>query len=292
MGRVRRRSPVSEGCGSLPQMKVFISSDMEGTAGVVDWSQCIVGGSDYDYYRGLLQAEVNAAIEGAQEAGATEFLVNDSHSKMQNLRPDDLAGRARYLSGRHKPRYMMQGLDATYDAVFFVSYHGSMSTSSPLSHTYNPRAIAEVRLGGQVVGESGINALVAQGYGVPVVLVTGDDVTAGEAEAVCPGVHTAVVKTAVTRFAADSMHPAAARELIRERAREAIADLANARPPAIELPATLEIGFRNPDLAELATWINGVRGTAPTQVAITDDDPIRLYQSLVAVVLLTREIAE
>jgi len=127
-------------------MKVFISSDMEGTAGVVDWSQCMLGEPEYDYYRTLLQAEVNAAIEGARAAGANAFLVNDSHSKMQNLRPDTLAGHARYLSGSHKPMYMMEGLDASFDAIFFVSYHGSMSTSAPLSHTYNPRAIAEVSL--------------------------------------------------------------------------------------------------------------------------------------------------
>jgi D-amino peptidase len=273
-------------------VKIFISSDMEGTAGVVDWSQCIAGGPDYDYYRGLLQGEVNAAIEGAMEAGATEFLVNDSHSKMQNLRPDELAGRARYLSGRHKPMYMMQGLDSSYDAVFFVSYHGSMSTSSPLSHTYNPRAIAEVRLGGRVVGESGINALVAQGYCVPVVLVTGDDVTADEMVAVCPSAHAAVVKRSVTRFAADSLHPAAARDLIRARARAAIESLADARPPAFELPATLEVSFRNPDLAELATRITGVRRIDATRVAITHDDPITLYEIFVTVVLLTRDIAE
>jgi len=200
-------------------VKVFISSDMEGTAGVVDWSQCLLGESEYEYYRTLLQAEVNAAIEGAQEAGASEFLVNDSHSKMQNLRPDTLAGSARYLSGRHKPMYMMQGLDSSFDAVFFVSYHGSMASSAPLSHTYNPRAIAEVTLNGTVVGESGINALVALGFGVPIVLITGDEVTAAEAAKVSPGVYPAVVKTAVSRFAADSLHPAAARELIRAQAK-------------------------------------------------------------------------
>jgi D-amino peptidase len=94
-------------------VKVFISSDMEGTAGVVDWSQCLPGHSEYEHYRALLQGEVNAAIDGAQRAGADEFLVNDSHSTMQNLRPDTLAGAARYLSGRHKPMYMMQGLDGT-----------------------------------------------------------------------------------------------------------------------------------------------------------------------------------
>jgi D-amino peptidase len=273
-------------------VKVFISSDMEGTAGVVDWSQCLAGQPDYDYYRSLLQAEVNAAIEGARAAGAREFVVNDSHSRMQNLRPDALAGDARYLSGRHKPMYMMQGLDDSFDAVFFVSYHGSMSTSSPLSHTYNPRAIAEVRLNGTVVGESGINALVAQGHGVPVVLVTGDDVTAAEAETVCPGIHTAVVKTAVSRFAADSLHPTRAREVIHDAARAAISGLAEARPPRFELPATLSITFRNADLAEMATWVTGMERTGTTEASTIDDDPVRLYRRFVNVVLLTRDIAE
>ena len=273
-------------------MKVFISSDMEGTAGVVDWSQCLAGQPEYEYYRTLLQAEVNAAIEGAAEAGATEFLVNDSHSKMQNLRPDGLSGHARYLSGRHKPLYMMQGLDETFAAVFFVSYHGSMSTPSPLSHTYNPRAIAEVRLNGTVVGESGINALVAQAYGVPVVLVTGDDVTAAEGVALCPGIRTAVVMTAVSRFAADSIHPGLARDLIRRRAREAIAGLPDAVPPRIELPATLSVRFRNADLAEMATWIEGVTRSGGTEATITDDDPLRLFRRFVTTVLLTRDIAE
>ena len=89
-------------------MKIFISTDMEGTAGVVDWDQCIPGKPEYAYYRQLLQNEVNASIEGAKRAGATEFLINDSHSSMQNLRPDTLAGNARYLSGKYKPLYMMQ----------------------------------------------------------------------------------------------------------------------------------------------------------------------------------------
>jgi len=273
-------------------VKLFISSDMEGTAGVVDWSQCLLGEPEYEYYRTLLQGEVNAAIEGAQAAGATEFLVNDSHSKMQNLRPDTLAGNARYLSGSHKPMYMMEGLDPSYDAVFFVSYHGSMSTSSPLSHTYNPRAIAEVSLNGTVVGESGINSLVALAHGVPIVLVTGDDVTAAEAARINPEIHTAVVKTAVSRFAADSMHPAQARDLISTQAQAAVEALADARPPTIQLPATLAVTFRNADLAEMATWITGVTRSGSTTAEISDDDPLRLFRTFVTVVLLTRGIAE
>jgi D-amino peptidase len=186
----------------------------------------------------------------------------------------------------------MQGLDSSFDAVFLVSYHGSMATSSPLSHTYNPRAVAQVRLNGTEVGESGINALVALGYGVPVVLVTGDDVTAAEAARICPGVRAAVVKTAVTRFAADSLHPEVARELIRREAAAAVSALASAELPAISLPATLDVTFRNPDLAELATWVTGVESTGAVTVAMTDDDPVRLFRRFVTTVLLTRDLAE
>jgi D-amino peptidase len=273
-------------------VKVYISSDMEGTAGVVDWGQCRPGQPEYEYYRTLLQNEVNAAIEGAIAAGADELLVNDGHSTMSNLRPDSLAGRARYLSGRHKPLYMMQGLDDSFDAVFFVSYHGSMSSPAPLSHTYNPRAIAEVSLNGTVVGESGINSLIALGHRVPVVLVTGDDRTAAEASVINPAVRTAVVKTAITRFAADSLHPAAACALIREQAEYALREVPDAPLPQIALPATLSITFRNADLAELATWLGGVERVAPTTVTVGDDDPIRLYRTFVHTVLLTRDIAE
>src|SRR5215467_7679022 len=141
---------------------------MVGVAGIVDWAQCIADGEDYPLGRELLLGEVNAAIDGALEAGATAILVNDAHSVMRNLPPEALHGRAGYLSGRFKPRYMMQGLDETFDAVVFLGYHAAMATPGVLSHTYNPRAIANVRLEGVVTGEAGLNALVAQHFGVPV----------------------------------------------------------------------------------------------------------------------------
>jgi D-amino peptidase len=274
-------------------MRIFVSSDMEGTAGVVDWSQCRAPEPEYEYYRGLLQEEVNAAIEGARAAGATEFLVNDSHSKMVNLRPDGLAGRARYLSGRHKPFYMMEGLDPSFDAVFYVSYHGSMSGApSTLSHTYNPLAISEVLLNGTPAGESGINGLVALGHGVPVVLITGDGTTAAEAEPFFPGIVSAAVKSSVSRFAANSLHPLDARELIHDAARRAVAALPSAVPPRIALPATLTVRFRNADIAEMATWIEGVERADAVTVELTGDDPLRLFRRFITIVLLTRGIAE
>jgi D-amino peptidase len=274
-------------------MKIFISSDMEGTAGVVDWDQVMAGGHQYDYYTGLLTKEINAAIEGAMRAGATEFLVNDSHSKMANLRPDALSGSARYLSGRFKPMYMMQGLDETFDGVFFISYHGSMSArSSTLSHTYFPTAFAEVTINGIVAGEAGINALVAQAYGVPVVLITGDATSAKEIAPFAPGVLSAVVKESVTRFAANSMHPDQACALIFDQAVAAVESIPTALPVTIELPATMRIAFRTSDYADLASRVAGVTRTGDLSAEIVEFDPLELYRTFITVVLLCRGLSE
>ncbi|MGH9104573.1 MAG: M55 family metallopeptidase [Acidimicrobiales bacterium] len=274
-------------------MKIFISSDMEGTAGVVDWDQCRSGGPQYDYYTELLAQEVNAAIEGAVEAGATEVVVNDSHGKMANLKPDMLAGSARYLSGRYKPMYMMEGLGPSFDAIFFLSYHGSMgSDDSALSHTYFPGAIAEVTINGMVAGESGINALVAQAYGVPVVLVTGDETTVAEAGKFCPGARTVAVKRSVSRFAAESLHPLVARGLIREQAVLATQEAASAPKTAIEMPATVAVRFRTSDYAGLAARVGGVDRTGALSAAIFGSDPLELFSTFITVVLLCRGLTE
>jgi D-amino peptidase len=272
-------------------MKVFLSSDMEGTAGVVDWEQCVGQGAEAAAGRKLLLAEVNAAIEGAIAGGATEIVVNDSHSTMRNLPPDELAGGASYISGSHKPLYMMQGLDDSFDAVLFVSYHGSVGAPAGLSHTYNPRAVMEARLDGVVTGEAGINALVAAHYGVPVVLVTGDRSACDETEALIPGVHAAVVKESVSRLAAHSLHPERARELIAEQARIAVSGAAAAGPPPLAR-ATLEVSVRTTDIAEAASWVRGVERTGQRELRFAGADALTVYRSFCAAILLTRTIAE
>jgi D-amino peptidase len=274
-------------------MKIYLSTDIEGTAGIVDWDQVMPGSAGYAAGVELLLAEVNAAIEGAEAAGATEFLVNDAHSRMANLPPARLAGRARFLGGRLKPLYMMEGLDESFDAVMFISYHGSMSApASALSHTYFPMAIAEVTLNGIVVGEAGINALVARHFDVPVVLITGDETTAHEISEVCPGIRAAVVKRSVTRFAAESMHPADACALIREEARLAVSAAGDAHPPAISLPATLGIRFHNGVYAGLAARVAGVTRTGDLTATITDENPLELFSTFVTLVLLCRGFVE
>jgi D-amino peptidase len=272
-------------------VKVYISADMEGVAGISDWEQCLAGGDDYPLGRDLLLGEVNAAIDGAREAGATEILVNDSHSAMRNLPPTELHGHASYLSGRFKPLYMMEGLDASYDAALFLGYHAAMPTPGILSHTYNPRAIANVTLNGSVTGEAGINALVALHHGVPVAVITGDQYVGPEAAPFCPGIEVVEVKRSVSRYAAEHLHPDVARERIRDGVARALA-ASRATPPGIPLPATLEVELMSPDMAEQATWLQGVERVTSTSVRFTDDDPLRLFRTFMTLVFLTRSLVE
>lgn len=275
-------------------MRIFISCDMEGTAGVVDWSQCRGPGQDYETARRLMVEEVNAAIRGATDAGADDIVVNDSHGLMANLVPDLLTAGASYLSGRHKQLYMMQGLDASFGAVFFVGYHGSMGTDGVLSHTYNPRAIGAARLNGTTVGEAGINSLVALAHEVPVALVTGDQVTIRETSAILPGIETVVVKQATSRFAAVNLHPEAARRAIHAGARAAVERLARGEfaPPPLELPIHLDVDWLTADMAEMAGWIAGVARKGDRTTEIVDDDPLAVFQRFVATVAITRSIVE
>lgn len=262
---------------------------MEGVAGIVDWSQCRPPGTPYEEGRRLLLGEVNAAIDGALAAGATEIVCNDSHGTMNNLDPAALHGQARYVSGRHKPLYMMQGLESGADLVFMVGYHGSISGgSSVLSHTYNPSVVSHVELNGVRVGESGINALVAQAHGVPVGLITGDRQTIGEADPFLTGAELVLVKESFTRFGAVNEHPEIARVLIADGARRAVQRAAELKPPQISLPATLDVHLQTADMAEVASWVRGARRSGVRTISIAGDDPLAMFRSFVAVTYITR----
>jgi D-amino peptidase len=270
-----------------------MSLDMEGVAGVVDWEQCRPGsGAPYTLGCELLQDEVNAAIEGAIAGGATEVVLNDSHSRMANLDPRKIAGEAQYISGRHKPRYMMEGLDDTFDAAFFVGYHGSISgRPSTMSHTYNPEVFAGAKLNGKYVGESGINALVADHYGVPIAFVSGDEVTRDDTAPFARGAVNVVTKHSITRASARNLHPTESCRLIREGAREAMKRVAagTAERPRIDQPAALDLEFQTSDMAEVATWVRGVDRTAERGVRIEGNDLLEMYTSFVAVTYITRQ---
>lgn len=274
-------------------MKLFLSTDFEGTSGIVAWEQIIEGQAEYAQGRRLLTDEVNAVIAGAQEAGADEFVVNDAHSFMRNLHPQDLLGEATLISGQHKPLYMMEGLDGSFDGVLFVSYHGSIGAERAiLSHTYNPRAIWEARINGEIVGESGINALVAAHYGVPIIFVSGDQVTAREVASFAPEAEKIVVKESLGRFAATNLHPTVACRLLREGASRAVRNIQAARPPAFGESVKLELTFLIADMAEMALWVRNVERVGPRTIAIQSENALEMYRSFVAVILLTRALID
>lgn len=274
-------------------MKLFLSTDFEGTSGIVAWEQIIEGQAEYAQGRLLLTNEVNAVIAGAQEAGASEFVINDAHNAMRNLHPQDLLGEATLISGRHKPLYMMEGLKGDFDGVLFVSYHGSIGAEHAiLSHTYNPRAIWEARVNGEVVGESGINALVAAHYGVPVIFVSGDEATAREATSFAPLAEKIVVKESLGRFAAANIHPNVACRLLREGASRAVRNIQTMRPPAFASPVSLELTFLVADMAEMSLWVRNVERVGPRTIVIRGENLLDIYRSFVAVILLTRALVD
>jgi len=274
-------------------MKLFLSTDIEGTSGIVAWEQIIEGNAEYEQGRRLLTNEVNAVISGALEAGSAEFVVNDSHHYMRNLHPQDLLGEATLITGKHKPLYMMEGLDASFDGVCFVSYHGSIGAEhAVLSHTYNPGAIWEVRINGEVVGESAINALVAAHYDVPIIFISGDEVTAQEARNIAPNAEKVVVKQSLGRFAAAHVHPTIACELLRKGASRAVSNVNDMRPPVFQQPVSLEVTFLVADMAEMALWVRGVERVGPRTIVMSSENLLDLYRMFVTVVTLTRSLVD
>jgi D-amino peptidase len=274
-------------------MKLFLSTDFEGTSGIVAWEQIIEGNAEYEQGRRLLTAEVNAVINGALAGGATEFVVNDAHHAMRNLHPQDLVGRATLITGRHKPLYMMEGLDETFAGVCFVSYHGSIGAErAVLSHTYNPGAVWEVRINDEIVGEAGINALVAAHYGVPIIFVSGDATTIQETQLIVPQAEGVIVKHSIGRFAASHLHPDVVHEMLQSGADRAVRNLQIMQPPQFKFPVTLEITFLVADMADMALWIRGVERVAARTVKVVGTNLLDLYRTFVTLIMLTRSLVD
>jgi D-amino peptidase len=250
-------------------MDVLISVDMEGVAGIATRQQTTPGGRDYGIARTLMTAEANAAVTGAFDGGAISVVVNDSHGPMDNLLGEQLDPRADYVVGRPKPLGMMQEVTPGTGVALFVGYHaGPADASGVLAHTYSSAAFADIRLNGRSVTEAELNALLAGALGVPVGLVTGDDLICAVAAKSLPGAITVQVKTALGYTAARSRPPQAAREAIRTGARQAVAEARAGRLRPVPIPDDLavEAEFRPHGAAELAVRVPGSERTGPRTV--------------------------
>jgi D-amino peptidase len=245
--------------------KVYISVDMEGISGVVGDDQTSAGQPEYNRSRKLMAEDANAAIRGAFEGGATEVLVNDSHGSQRNLLPEDLDPRARLISHSFKRHGMVEGLDETFDAVIFVGYHAKADSPRGLFAHTGSGVVKDVQVNGRSAGEGGLNTMMAQWYGVPVVMISGDDVAVEQQKEWTPNVRGVVVKRAINTRAVEARPIAEARRDIQAAAKEAVA---GSRKPARERLAgyNVRMQFRNFTIPEVATAFGEIKLVAPDTV--------------------------
>ncbi|MDQ3043820.1 MAG: M55 family metallopeptidase [Chloroflexota bacterium] len=265
-------------------MKVLISADMEGTCGVVSWVQVmppeVAGASEtsstveYERARLRLTREVNAAIEGALAGGADEVIVNESHDGMRNLLPEELHPSCRFISGSDKELGMMQGVELPdIGAVFFTGYHAKAGTpGAPLAHTWTG-FLNDVRIDGRSTGEFGINAAIAGHFGVPVILVTGDEKAVAQTrDFLGDDVVGVVVKEGYSTFAALHLHPSRAQELIREGATEAVRRAQSAKAWVLPAKCRVEMEMDHQARADQALTIPGVERAGERSVGFNPAD--------------------
>ncbi|UCE41101.1 MAG: M55 family metallopeptidase [Candidatus Aminicenantes bacterium] len=272
------------------KLKVYISVDMEGIAGVVNGEQTSASGGDYGIARRWMTQEVNAAIRGALEAGATEIVVNDSHGSMRNVIISELDSAASLITGSPKPLSMMHGIDETFDAIFLIGYHARAgSEDGVLDHTYSGGSVYSIKVNGKELGESEQNALIAGCYDVPIVLVTGDKTVCGQVKkSLGEEVETAVVKEGIGRYAAKSLTPTNACTLIQKKAKIALENRNKVKPLKLQSPYRFELTYMRSSMAEAGELIPQVKRTGPRTVMYEVQDYIEGYKLFRALVGLAR----
>ncbi len=265
-------------------MRVYVSADMEGTAGVCSWAQVDPSNThEYPVYRRYMTREVAAAIEGARVAGGTEFLVNDSHWDMRNLLWDELPGDVRMISGARKPLSMAQGAQERFDAAFFTGYHAMIGQGNAvLSHTYSDATLYDVRINGTPCTEALLNAAILGLYDTPVVLVTGDRTTIETVRASLPWITGVVVKEPIGYYSANSLTPGAACSAIRDGARDALASLPHAKPFTFEPPIELVIETVKAEQADFMELLPRVERIGGRAVRFCDDDYLTVFRAFLA----------
>lgn len=228
---------------------------MEGIAGLANWNE------PKERIRREMVQDLLAAIEGAKEGGATEFVVADSHAMGVNFNPEDLPEGVRLVRGFPRPYYMMEGLDESFDGVFFIGYHAPAGClRGQMDHTYSSYSFYEIKINGKIVGEAEINALYAGEMGVPVLLITGDEALVEFSKKNFPdGVRFVAVKRGISRYSAELEHPETARRKIKEMAHDAVRDLSQIPPFRMKPPYEIQFTLKETIQADFASIIPFIR---------------------------------
>jgi len=269
-------------------LKVFISADLEGIWGVVHSEQTSAEYSGYGAACKWMAEDVNAVVQGLLEAGATEIVVNDSHGSMRNLRADELHPRASLVSGSPKPLSMMQGLDESFDACIFVGYHARAgSAEAVLDHTISSGTVRSIRINGREMPELGINAALAGYFRVPVVMISGDRETCEQAKGILGSeIVTAAVKEGIGRTAAKMLPAGEARQILKEKAREALSKRGKIPGFTVNPPVNIELEFLRSSQAELPLLLPQVKRLDARSVGFSGDDLLEGFKLMRAVIVL------
>ena len=242
------------------RLKIYISADMEGVVGVVTNEQLGPQGFEYARFREFMTQEVNAAIEGALAAGATDIVIGDSHGNGQNLLIEKLPRNVLLVRAWPRPLGMMQGIDETFAGAMFIGYHtGTTNLDGVRAHTISSARLTDVRLKGVSVSEAGLNAAIAGHFNVPVIMVSGDDAVVKETQALLGNIEGAVVKWASGFHSAKTMMPEASYQLIREKAQRAVTRIRDFKPYKLNGPIELEVRFKNYRPAEVLSYLSIVQ---------------------------------
>lgn len=264
-------------------MKLYISIDLEGVTGIVSPDQVNNNGRDYQYARELMLSDLNAAIEGGFEAGASEILVNDAHDYMTNLLIHKLPRGVKVCLGAHKLYSMMEGFDPKFDGVFMIGYHGRRGTPmAALAHTY-ALGIRHLEINRQPMSEFSLNALFAGYFQIPSLLLTGDQAIIEEGAALIPHLQTVAVKQALGYRSVMSMTTADSYDLIRDAAVNAIKNRMRIKPYFIEPPYNMSITLQKELYADMVMRLPHTERQDAFTVCFRDRDYISLYKTILSV---------
>jgi D-amino peptidase len=274
-------------------MKILIAADMEGISGVVNWEQVTPGQPEYTRFRRLMTGDVNAAIKGAYEAGATELIVTDGHGGNCNLLLEELDPRARLNSGSPSPLAMVQGVDEPdVEAVLFVGYHARAGAQpAVLDHTW-ALSVTNLWLNGQLMGEIGLNGAVCGHFDAPVVMISGDQTATAEAVELLGNLEIAVVKQARGQQAADCLPPERAQQAIFQAAVQAVGRVKARQAPKpfrFDTPITVTVEFTQSVMADRAVVMPGAGRAGERQVQFVADDMVVAYRAFRSMVALGSE---
>ena len=242
------------------KLKVYISVDMEGVAGVVTPDQLGPGGFEYERFRHFMTDETLAAVRAAKEAGAGEIVVSDSHGNGENLLIEEFPKDVRIVRAWPRHGGMMAGLDSSFSAAMFIGYHASTTNPNGVrAHTFSSAHYTRVALNGNAVTEGEYNAAYAGAKGVPVIFASGDDAAVEEIKSRLGNLETVETKKSFSFHSAETLTPAASCDKILAGVKSALGRLHDFTPYVIKTPVTLEITFKNYMPAEVLSYLRTVQ---------------------------------